>query len=462
MIGETTSDGAGSDTTAFLSRYVANFSFDTLDEAALRIAKHCLLDWFGVTLAARHEPIAALLVADADDAGGREQATLVGQGRRVSLRYAALINGAAAHVLDYDDVSFDMQGHPSAPVAPVAVALAEYLRLPGRALIECFAAGFEAACRVGVLMGSSHYRHGWHTTATFGVFGAAAAAARCLGLDEARTAQAFGIAGCHAAGLKSAFGTMAKSLQVGHAAADGLWAARLAERGVTAPTDIFDVAQGFAATQSISIDRDAARAEPPGGFYLRRNMFKYHSACYLTHSSIEAVRELHRKYPIDPAQIAAVEIVVDQDHLSVCNIEAPVTGLEMKFSLRAMVALALLKRDTAGEASFTAQSARDPMLVAMRDKIRVTARPSWGSSESDVILCMADGRMLSGRYDVGVPAIDLAHQETRLLAKFHSLASPVIGEGGAAELAGLCLDLEHVVDVSELARLAAAREVAHV
>src|SRR6185437_14670616 len=155
-----------------------------------------------------------------------------------------------------------------------------------------FVAGYETICRVGVAVAPGHYALGFHATATAGSFGAAAACARLLELDPARTAMALGIAATQAAGLKSMFGTMCKPLHAGKAAENGLLAARLAARGFTSRADAIECAQGFAATHGPDFHAQAALADPPGGYYLRGNLFKYHAACYLAHAPIECARAI--------------------------------------------------------------------------------------------------------------------------------------------------------------------------
>ncbi len=173
-----------------------------------------------------------------------------------------MINGAAGHAHDYDDVHMAMNGHPTVPVAPAVLALAEHHHKGAHALLAAFAAGVDTECIIGRYIGASHYAEGWHATGTLGSFGAAAAAANLLELDAEATARALGIAGTQAAGLKSQFGTMCKPLHAGHAAATGVQAARLAARGFTSRTDILEIPAGFrgnARTQRIRANASTAR-----------------------------------------------------------------------------------------------------------------------------------------------------------------------------------------------------------
>jgi 2-methylcitrate dehydratase PrpD len=414
------------------------------------VAGHCLLDWFGVTLGAWNEALADILAADIAEEGGAPQASVVGRGIKVPVRQAALLNGAMSHALDFDDVNQAMGGHPTVPIAPAVLALAEFMKFDGRRLIEAFVAGFETECRIGRFMGPSHYQKGWHNTATFGTIGAAAAASNLLRLDAATTAQAMGIAATQSAGLKSVFGTMCKPLHAGRAAATGLQAARLAARGFSSNPAILETEQGFAATQSTTARAEAALADPPGGFYLPQTLFKYHAACYLTHSSIEASAMLRKQHALQADAIEKVELNVNDGHLKVCNIQEPKTGLEIKFSLRATNALALLGENTGDDRLFSDQTARRADVVSLRDKVEIRPKPVTPHTLCEVVVHLKDGRVVRQAHDVGIPMIDLDRQGDALRAKFLGLAEPVIGKARADEVARLCARLDGLARVPDL------------
>src|SRR5688572_31408544 len=148
--------------TALLSEHCRNIRFETLPAEASEAAKHCLLDWLGVTLAGSNEPLAVMLREDALADGGHPQATLLGGGERVTASQAALVNGAAGHALDYDDVHLAMSGHPSVPVWPALLALAEQRGAAGRDVLAAFVAGVEMECRIGLHVMPGHYTAGFH------------------------------------------------------------------------------------------------------------------------------------------------------------------------------------------------------------------------------------------------------------------------------------------------------------
>jgi 2-methylcitrate dehydratase PrpD len=438
--------------TAELSQRVVATRYDDLPEDVRELTRQCVLDWLAVTLAGSREELSRILVDEAVEQGGRPAASVIGTSVRVPTQQAALVNGAISHALDYDDVNLTMSGHPSAPVVASLLALAEARGTSGKDVIAAFVAGYETICRVGTLVAPGHYTRGFHATATVGSFGAAAACARLLGLDADKTAIAFGIAGTQAAGLKSMFGTMCKPLHAGKAAQNGLIGATLAARGFTGRSDVLECPQGFAATQSPDFHPARALAEPPRGYHLRDNLFKYHAACYLTHAPIECGRKIRTEHRVEPAAIREVVLRVDGGASKVCHILAPKTGLEAKFSLRLTSALALSGIDTSSLETYSEAIATDPSIAALRDKVSVDFQSAWPHAAAEMRVTLADGRVLEARHDAGVPAADVSAQGRRIAAKFHSLAAPVIGARRADNLARAVDTLDTLGSLGEITR----------
>jgi 2-methylcitrate dehydratase PrpD len=437
-----------------LAARAVSLRYHDLEIDARQVIKHCVLDWFGVTLAGSRHPLMAILSDHVNDEGGSRKATVVGFNAQVSLTQAALLNGAASHALDYDDVNMAMIGHPTVAVLPAVLALAEHRRLNGRDVMAAFAAGVETACSIGAAVNPSHYSCGWHATATLGCFAAAAAAANALGLDDERAAHAFGIAGTQAAGLKGVFGTMCKPLHAGRAASTGLQAALLAARGFTSNPDLIEMPQGFAETYCENANLGAAVAQR-SGFYLPLTVFKYHAACYLTHSAIEASRAL----VVDNRQrlhdLRKITVRVDPGHLTVCDIAIPKSGAEIKFSLRTLIALTILGEDTASEGLFNDATAARSDVVALRDKVSVETRVSTSTTLSEVILHFSDGACAEKSYDAAHPSSNLTLQGQKLRQKFLSLTTPIIGKRATA-LARACENLDELSDTRDLVRLSVA------
>ncbi len=437
--------------TRMLAERVSAACYERVPAPAAEVAKQALLDFIGVTLAGANEPLTRILREDAASEGSSAQAQIIGAGERWSTTQAALINGAAGHAHDYDDVHTAMSGHPTVPVAPAALALAEARGASGRDLISAFCTGVDAECILGRYAGPAHYADGWHNTGTIGTFGAAAAAASLLGLDAERTGQALGIAGTRAAGLKSQFGTMCKPLHAGHAAATGLQSARLAARGFTSCTDILEAAQGFMDTQAASADPERFEAALGQEAFTQDICFKYHAACYLTHSAIEATRELTAKNAFNPGEITAIHVHVDKGHLRVCNIAEPKTGLEAKFSLRLTTAMAVNALDTASIDLFDDALTRDENLTRYRDLVTVHAH-EVSRPETVVRIETAGGEHFEAAVNVAIPDRDLERQWGRLSAKFLTLASPKLGTERAEAVVDTCRRLDALDNVGDLAQ----------
>jgi 2-methylcitrate dehydratase PrpD len=441
--------------TKTLATRASTLSYDALPEPVRELARQCVLDYYGVALAGADDPLAHILLDELSEAGGAEQASIVGHKVRLPLLSAALVNGAIGHALDYDDVNLAMPGHPSVAILPALLALAEERQSSGREVITAFVAGYETACRIGAALRPGHYDQGFHATGTVGVFGAAAACARLLGLDAEATAQALGIAGTQAAGLKSQFGTMCKPFHAGKAAQNGLLAARLAARGFSSRPDLIECEQGFALTHAPEFYPEKALADPPGGFHILANLFKYHAACYLTHGPIGSARSVRETHGIVPQQIMGVTLKLDRSCERVCNIQSPTDGLESKFSLRQTVAMALAGVDTASLGAYSAATATDPMLVALREKIVLDFHDGWPQAAAEIEVALDDGRVLRAGHDAGIPNADIAAQGERLAAKFDALAGPVLGPARAREVRAMIMGLDGITDVGALARLAA-------
>ncbi|HAD86912.1 MAG TPA: hypothetical protein DCG48_06075 [Rhodospirillaceae bacterium] len=433
-----------------LAEWIAGASSADFTDRPRRWAKHAILDWFGVTLAGAQDELVDILVADAKDGGEEGAARLVGRSEKLTPAFAALVNGSASHTLDYDDVNKRLHGHPTVPVVPAVLALAEQKGLSGRDVIDAFIVGYEAECQIGESMGMSHYDHGWHATATVGTFGAAAGCARLLGLNADQTAMALGIAATQAAGLKSMFGTMCKPLHAGKAAMNGMLAARLASRGFTSRPDSIECPQGFAATQSMDFTPLEFR---PGGnapYAVEQNLFKYHAACYLTHSSIEAVRVLQSQHGFSAEDVTRVRTLVDAGHRKVCDIPEPETGLQIKFSIRHCIAMALNGIDTGDDGIYTAEMANRPDLMNMRRMVEVEDKVHPSRHAAEIVIDLKDGTSLVQFFDVGVPADDLEAQEKRLTTKFDRLAEPVVGAEKAKRIEELVLGLDEAEGVADL------------
>jgi 2-methylcitrate dehydratase PrpD len=449
MDGASVSGTKAAGLTKTLAAQASEVAYDSLPEPVRALARQCVLDYYGVALAGADDPLATILLDELSEAGGAAQASVIGRKERLPALSVALVNGAAGHALDYDDVNLAMPGHPSVAILPGLLALAEQRQSSGREVVTAFVAGYETACRIGSALRPGHYDRGFHATGTVGC-------ARLLGLDAEATARALGIAGTQAAGLKSQFGTMCKPFHAGKASQNGLLAARLAARGFSSRPDLVECEQGFALTHGPDFHPEAALADPPNGFHIFANLFKYHAACYLTHGPIECARSLREQHGVRPEEVVRLMLSLDRSCDRVCNIPAPSDGLEAKFSLRQTVAMALSGVDTASLGAYSAATATDPGLVRLRDKLVLDFHDNWPQAAAELEVTLADGRVLRASHDAGIPSADIAAQGERLAAKFDALAGPVLGAARTRELRETILGLDTLADVGTLTRLAAA------
>ena len=429
--------------------FVLGLEVGSLPAAVIEAASLSFTDWVGAAIRGSTEPLAGALDAVIAATGGEPQATVVGRGRRTSALLAALANGAQGHALDFDDTHLASIVHGSAPVAPVALAIAEWQRRPGAAVLEAFVAGFEVETRIGRVIGPMLAERGWHVTAVLGHFGAVAAAGKLLGLAAEPLGRALGIAGTQAAGLEQSLGTMSKPLHPGKAAMNGLLAALLAREGFTGPTGILDGRAGFAGTFLGVADLTPALEGLGKRFEILDNSTKLYAACHLLHAMIDAGRAIRARSAPPPEEIAAVECHVHPLAVKVAAIPEPRTGLEAKFSAAYCAALAL----TGGEAAESEFAAPDPALVGLAGRIRPVANPALSIPEARMRVRLRDGRVLDEavRAARGTPGHPVSRPDVE--EKFRRLAGVVLPGPQVGRLLETLRHLPALPDVGTLAAL---------
>jgi 2-methylcitrate dehydratase PrpD len=413
--------------TSELAARSAGLNFEDLPDDVIAMARLCVLDWLGVTVVGSHEPAPQILLQTLAPATVADGASVIGHGLRVSPLQAALMNGTSSHVLDFDDVNATLIGHPSVAILAAALALAESLHSSGPEFLCAFVAGYETACRVGAAVGPLSYLRGFHHTGTIGTLGAAAACARLLSLDAGRTTTALALAATQAAGLGCMVGTMSKSFHAGKACENGLLAALLAQNAFTANASAIEGAKGFAATASGGCDSAAALAEPALGWHILSNLFKFDASCYMTHSTLAGIRELRAPQELDADEIAEIRLHLGELEFATCALPKPATGLEVKFSVAHLAAMAALGRSTT---VIDDAAAGDPAVIALRDKVTVTDDGTSGAP-TVVEIMLNDGRRLATAHDVNTPEPDLALQRQRVEQKFRTITAEHLDAGRA-------------------------------
>lgn len=391
---------------------------------ALAVARLSLMDWAAVSLAGLAEPVASMVRSLVSEEAGIAQATALGLSRKVPARAAALANGTLSHALDYDDTHFAYVGHPSVAVFPAALAMAERQGASGVAFLEAALFGMEAACRIGHWLGTGHYNHGFHQTATSGAFGAAVAAGRLAGLSHDQMRHALGIVATRASGLKSQFGTMGKPFNAGIAAANGVEAALLAAQGFVSRPDGIECVQGFAQTHAGEcLDLEASLAGLGEVFWFADVQHKFHACCHGTHAVLDALIGLRTRPGFDLAKVSHVSLRVSPRWLRVCDITAPATGLEAKFSYRLTSAMALAGVDTASLDVFSQQTCARPDMTRLRDRVGVTGDTTISDTAAHVRLTFTDGTAAEASADLDRP-VPLAERQARIAAKVRALLQP--------------------------------------
>ncbi|MGI9327509.1 MAG: MmgE/PrpD family protein [Pseudomonadales bacterium] len=402
-------------------------TYDDLPKDVLQVANQCLVDWFGCALAGSQDALSEIL---RDQFGHRAgQCSVIGSELKLEAPTAALLNGASGHALDYDDTGSRTGCHSTAPVLPAAIAVAEEIGASGKALIAAFVVGVEIEGRISHAMGNDHYARGWHTTATYGTFGATAAVAHLLQLQPEQYAIAMGLAASHAGGVKANFGTMTKPYHPGHAAECGINCARLAAAGFTANPEAVLGNQGFVRAASNAGDRSQELAAIADEWLILGTLFKYHAACHLTHSAIESVLTL--RTDLEPTDLSAMTITVNPGLLDVCGIPEPQTGLEGKFSLRGTASLALIGMDTSNPETFVDSVIGSDAVQALIPKITVETDRSLSQFQSRVVWVDRNQSAHESFNDLSSPVTDYDEQGRKLDAKFASLCGYAQVDGAA-------------------------------
>jgi len=412
----------------------------------LHHAKRALIDLYAAMLSGAASAPATLLEKALAEELDRGEATLV-LGRRATVRAAALINGAAAHTTEVDDIFRDGIYHPGAPTIPAALALAQSLGASGEALLRALVVGYEISTRIGAAMGRAHYKY-WHNTGTIGCFGACAAAAELLQLDAMRFAHALATVTTFSAGLQQSFrmDSMSKPLHAGRAAEAGLTAALAAAEGVTGSLDVIEGEAGYGRAMSDGPDWDKALATLGREFHITRMTFKNHTCCGHTFAAIDGAQALQQKMGLAAKDIARVRVGTYKAALEVAGYEEPKTAAEGRFSLKYVVATVL----THGSVRFAAfEPARldNPATRDLMRRVEVTIDPQLdaafpGQRAARVAIEARDGRREEYYQPTRIGDPDAPLSDAQLDAKYLELAAPVLGEAKAKDLLGRLWRLE--------------------
>ncbi|MGO4391378.1 MmgE/PrpD family protein [Variovorax sp. M-6] len=420
---------------------------DDLPDSVRREARRAIADCIGGALAGAGEPVTLAALQAAPGAGC---STLWGRQGRASARDAALVNGCAAHAHALDDTNESMRGHPSAPIVPAVLALAEETDAAGADIVTAYAIGVEIAAKLGRSVNDRHAQVGWHTTCTLGTIGAAAASARLLRLDADRTAHALGIAASMAGGLRVNFATMTKALHAGLAAQNGVLAARLAAGGLTSSPQALEGHEGFLQLFCDDGTSSPARALATLGspFELASPgiVFKQYPTCSLMHALIDMVLEARAAGAFDASVPPSVHCGISARLETARGKRWPRSGAEAKFHVEYCVATALLA-GTQGLPDFTDAALDRPGLRALANSISLAQGADFPAGNGD----FAELRVVREGTEVfrarrakplghpSAPMPDALHRE-----KFMRYATTALAPKRATALWSALADLDHL------------------
>lgn len=447
-----------------ISHFIADTDLEDIPRKALDLACLGITDFCGVAVAGSHETQSRLLMEYANAQGGRLQANAIAGGFKTSSYLAALVNGTSGHSLDYDDIAISLIGHPSVFLAPAILAIAETIECSGEEILAAYVIGYETACYLAKPLLQSHYMRGWHSTATFGTLGAAAAVSHLLKLDVGQIKHALGIAASLAGGLRQNFGTMTKPLHAGKAAADGIQAALLAQNGFTADENIIEAPMGFAAVFGHTTPVDWASVTHGLGreFLIAGEeglAIKPYPSCGFTHTAIEAALQIKQKHALNSADIVEIELGVSPFDCEVLIHHDPKTGLEGKFSLEYCVARALVSGRTALK-DFTDKAISEAPVRRLIKKMKWVEKyplPEMGTAQGfgtkSVAVRLRSGRKYQSEVAItrGTPLNPLTKAEFK--AKYIDCVSGVLGVRDAEMSFAILSELRIAKNVKQLMRI---------
>jgi 2-methylcitrate dehydratase PrpD len=444
--------------TQSLAEFSAGIAYDALPEDVLAAGKQCLLDTLGVALVGSREDATRMLLNVALDGMTGGSASVLGSGTRASPAIAAMVNGYAAHALDYDDTQHRLSGHMSAPVVPAALAVAELQHSSGKDLLAAYVAGFEVACRPGRYGKFANHlsHHGVHATGFLGHFGAAAAAGRLLRLNVMQMRLAFGIAGGFASGLVKSFGTMGKAQNASNAAGNGVLSAQLAARGFTASDELFDGKRNIFAITGFEANGTEIIKDLGQDFEITHNTLKAYACAGWRNPIIEACTLLAVEHKLKPSDVRNIEVWACVDVVTrLPNYSEPRTGLEAKFSAEYAAAVAVTD-GAGGVAQFTDERVKDAALIDLTRRTKLAADEKLGPYQIRVVIHTADGRALTHFVPAqkGDPKNPLSWDE--LLIKFRANALSVLPKAQVERLVDMLGAIEKVSDVADLLALCRA------
>jgi len=437
--------------TETLASYLVESQADDIPDDVWQQAKRALHNYFGCALGGSRESALDTAIEVLAPYSGRPTACIIGRNERFDALHAALLNGIGSHVHEYDDTTPKNYIHPSIPVASALFAHASAVPVSGRDFVHAFILGFEAESRIGDAVYPAHYEAGWHITSTAGVFGAAAAIGKLLGLTRQQMVWALGLAATQAAGIREMFGSMAKSFQPGRAAQNGYTAALLARADYTAGEQAIEGPRGFAAVTAAHYDLDKVSAGLGEHFSLRDNAYKPYACGLVVHPAIDGCSQIRAQHRPDPMQIKAVRLKVAPLVLDLCNKRDLDRALKSKYSIYHAAAIGLV-RGKGGISEFTAEAVADPLLAHIRERTSAVGDAGISEDQVDIEVDLETGETLHLFVEQSLGNVHRPLSNAQLDEKFRDQAILVLGESQVQSLLTQCWQIDALADAGDLAR----------
>jgi 2-methylcitrate dehydratase PrpD len=437
--------------TRLLADYIVSARPEDLPAKVSREGTRTFLNWVGCAVGGSCHETIDIAIGALKPFSGPPQATVLGRRERFDILHAALLNGISSHIFDFDDTHLKTVIHPAGPVASAILGLTEYTQISGRDFLNALVLGIEIECRIGNAVYPAHYEVGWHITGTAGVFGAAAAAGKLLGLDAQQMTWALGLAATQPVGLREMFGTMTKSFHPGRAAQNGLTAALLAARGYTSSAAAIEAKRGWANVLSTNRDYGQMTERLGESFEILLNTFKPYACGIVIHPAIDGCIQLRNQYGLIPPAIERIELRVNPLVLELTGKRAPQTGLEGKFSVFHACAVAIVE-GAAGERQFSDRAVGDPTIVALRDRIAANVDANMPADAAGIDIVLRDGRDLPIFIAHALGSLERPMTDVDLEDKFTALAEDILSARRTRRLIDLCWKVKELSDVAEIAR----------
>jgi 2-methylcitrate dehydratase PrpD len=448
--------------TEALAQYVLNLSIDNLDSKIITQAKHFFSDGMACMVAGAKEKPVRIALDYAKKYGGTPEAYIICSDIKTDAVTAAMADGIAAHIHDYDDVSDSSNAHVGVVILPTVLTLGQLLHVSGKKSLEAFIAGIEVTALAGRAMGKENFRRGWHSTSSLGIFGAAAAAGKLMKLTEQQLVFAFGIAASESSGIKANFGTMTKPFHAGSAAGKGIRAARLASLGYESNPSCIEDKCGFADLTIGETDMTPAIFAMEQGiseFIDPGLIMKPYPACKGTHNGIDAMRQLRREYRLRAEDIAHITAEVQPYVLDLLRFPVAKTKYQGKFSLNYCMAQIIMKGDLKLE-DFDGDLVEDPEIIALMKRMDVISNDHMNAGDNmlvrgDTIVTVEtkDGKVFSCRvnYATGDPHCPLT--EEMRMEKLQDCLSRTLVPARIEEVLNMLECVEELPDLSVLAEI---------